>query len=123
MVFKVGNIDFSDKVVMDTYNVNRIDVFTEWEDANGKKHRDIYRQRIQGEFDMQISKISEYNEFITTLRSKKSNGGYIPCKVSVNNYNQENITANMFIDYTPIRTMNNNYTKGYLKFTVTVEER
>ena len=55
MVFKIGENDYSSKVVMDTYNVNRIDVYTEWEDANGTKHRDVYRQKIQGDFEMLIS--------------------------------------------------------------------
>ena len=123
MVFKIGNNDYSDKVLMDTYNVNRIDIFTEWEDGNGTKHRDIYRQRIQGEFDMLISNMSDYTAFLTDVRTNTANGGYVPCKVAVNNYNQEDISADLFIDYTPIRTRMNNYTKGYLSFTVTVEER
>ena len=123
MVFKIQSTDYSDKVLMDTYNVNRIDVYTEWEDANGTTHRDIYRTKIQGEFDMMISKMSEYTDFINSVRNNKANGGYVPCYVCVNNDNQENVSANMFIDYTPIKTMNNNYTKGYLSFTVRVEDR
>ena len=123
MVFKIADKDFSDKVLVDTYNVNRIDIYTEWEDANGTMHRDIYRHRVQGEFDMLISNISEYSEFIATLYSNKQNGGYVPCYVCVNNENMENVLANLYIDYTPIKTMNNNYTKGYLSFTVRVEER
>lgn len=123
MVFKIGLNDYSSKVLMDTYNVNRIDIYTEWEDANGTMHRDIYRKKIQGEFDMFISDMTEYAAFIADVQSNTTNGGFVPCKVCVNNYNQENVQADMFIDYTPIKTMNNNYTKGYLSFTVRVEER
>ena len=123
MVFKIGDNDYSAKVLMDTYNVNRIDIYTEWEDANGTNHRDVYRKRIQGEFDMLISSVSEYSAFIADVQNNTTNGGYVTCKVCVNNYNQENVQADMFIDYTPIKTMNNNYTKGYLSFTVRVEER
>lgn len=123
MVFKIQSTDYSDKVLMDTYNVNRIDVYTEWEDANGTIHRDIYRHKIQGEFDMQISKMSDYQAFIADIARNKRNGGYVPCYVCVNNENMENVFAQLFIDYTPIKTMNNNYTKGYLSFTVRVEER
>ena len=123
MVFKIGDNDYSAKVLMDTYNVNRIDIYTEWEDANGTTHRDVYRKKIQGEFDMLISNVAEYSAFIADVQNNTTNGGYVTCKVCVNNYNQENVQADMFIDYTPIKTMNNNYTKGYLSFTVRVEER
>lgn len=123
MVFAIGNNDYSGKVIVDTYSVNRIDIYTEWEDANGTIHRDVYRQKIQGQFDMQIAKMSEYQAFIDDVRNHKTNGGYVSCKVCVNNYNLENVNADLFIDYTPIKTMNNDYTKGYLSFTVTIEER
>ena len=123
MVFKIGDNDYSAKVLMDTYNVNRIDIYTEWEDANGTTHRDVYRKKIQGEFDMLISNVAEYSAFIADVQNNTTNGGYVTCKVCVNNYNQENVQADMFIDYTPIKTLNNNYTKGYLSFTVRVEER
>lgn len=123
MVFKVNNTDYSDKVLMDTYNVNRIDVYTEWEDANGTTHRDIYRKKIQGEFDMQIAKMSDYTAFVSDIQNNTTNGGFVPCRVCVNNYDEENVLANLFIDYTPIKTMNNNFTKGYMSFTVRIEER
>lgn len=123
MVFKILDTDYSDKVLMDTYNVNRIDIYSEWEDANGTTHRNIYRRKIQGEFEMLISKISEYSAFISDVQNNTTNGGYVPCKVCVNNYNEENIAANLFIDYTPIKTRNNNFTKGYMSFTVRIEER
>lgn len=123
MVFKIGNNDYSSKVLMDTYNVNQIDVYTEWEDANGTTHRDIYRTRIEGSFDMQISKISEYQAFIQDIDNMRNTGGYIPCYVCVNNRNEESVYAQMFIDYAPIKTRNNDYTKGYMSFTVNVRER
>ena len=123
MVFKIGDNDYSDKVVVDTYNVNKVDIYTQWEDANGRTHRDVYRKKIQGDFDMYISKISEYQAFIMDVQNNTANGGYVPCKVCVNNQNEENVQADLFIDYSPIKTMQNNYTKGYLTFNVTVEER
>lgn len=122
MVFKIGDNDYSGKVIVDTYNVNRIDVYTEWEDANGTTHRDVYRKRIEGEFDMQIANVNEYQAFISDVQAHTVSG-YVPCLVCVNNYNEENVQASLFIDYAPIKTMNSNYTKGYLTFTVRVKER
>lgn len=122
MVFKIGDNDYSDKVLMDTYNINQIDIYTEWDDANGRTHRDVYRKRIQGDFEMLISKMSEYNAFIQDVRSHMTNGGFVPVKLAVNNIDVENVNVDAFIDYTPIRTMQNNYTKGYLSFTVRIDE-
>ena len=123
MVFAIGANDYSAKVLMDTYSVNKIDVYTTWEDANGTTHRDVYRQKIQGQFDMMISRLQEYQAFINDIHNQITNGGFVPCKVAVNNYDMENVDADLFIDYTPVRSMNNNYTKGYMSFTVTIEER
>jgi len=123
MVFKIGDNDYSGRVVVDTFNVNRIDIYTEWDDANGTTHRDVYRQRVEGEFDMLIANLAEYEAFVQDVRQHTANGGYVTCKVSVNNYNQENYQANLFVEYTPVRTMMNNYTKGYQSFTVRVRER
>ena len=123
MVFAIGTNDYSAKVLMDTYSVNQIDIYTSWEDANGRTHRDVYRKKLSGEFEMMISNASEYQAFVQDVQSHMQNGGYVTCKVAVNNLNTENVQADLFIDYTPIRTMNNNYTKGYLSFTVTIEER
>ena len=123
MVFAIGENDYSSKVMMDTFNVNQIDIYTQWEDANGRTHRDVYRKKIQGEFDMMISNLTEYQAFISDCQHHTTNGGFIPCKVAVNNLNEENVLADLFASYTPIRTRNSNYTKGYMSFTVTIEER
>lgn len=123
MVFKVGNNDYSSKVLMDTYQINRIDIYTEWEDANGTKHRSIYRQKVQGEFEMQISNLSEYNAFISDIQANKYPDGYVDVRLAINNENTEDCNVLAFIDYTPVRSMRSDYTKSYLSFTVTVEER
>lgn len=124
MVFKLGNYDYSDKVVMDTYDVNQIDIFTSWEDANGTVHRSSYRKKIEGQFDMLFSSLAEYRTFATRVQEARNPifGSAAHCTMAVNNI--DDLKASFFyIDFTTIRTMNNNYTKGYLTFTVTIEER
>lgn len=123
MVFKIGDKNYSDKVLMDTYDMNQIDIFTSWEDANGITHRDVYRKKIKGQFDMKISKLSEYQEFLNDVQNYRNVDNFVSCVLAVNNLDAENIQAECFIEYTPIRTRNNNYTKGYLSFTVKLEER
>lgn len=124
MVFKLGDVDYSDKVVMDSYDVNQIDVYTSWEDANGTVHRSSYRKKIEGQFDMKFSNVEDYQQFIINLRLFKvpNMNDSVRCRVAVNNLDEVQ-QSYFYIDYATIRTMNNNYTKGYLSFTVTIEER
>lgn len=122
MIFKIGNNDYSAKILMDTFEVNRIAVFTSWEDANGTTHRDTYRTRIQGQFDMEIMNMVEYQAFVSDVMSNITRDNYLPVTIAVNNTN-ETVNADVFIEYTPVRTINNNFTKSYQAFTVTIEER
>lgn len=122
MVFKIGDNDYSAKVLMDTYEVNKIPIYTSWEDANGTTHRDVYRQKIQGQFDMEIAKLTEYQAFISDVAANMTRDNYLPVTLAVNNTN-EVVAANIFLEYSPVQTRLNNYTKSYLSFTVTVEER
>lgn len=123
MVFAIGQNDYSAKVVLDTYSVNQKDIFTSWEDANGLTHRDVYRRKVSGSFDMMISSLAEYQEFISDVEEHTQNGGFVSCRIAVNNLNTEDVQKDLFISYAPIRTRNSNYTKGYMTFTVSVEER
>ena len=122
-MFKIANAtEYGDKILMDTYNVNRIDVYTQWDDANGDHHRSIYKRRISGTFTMKFASTVEYNAFLLDLEGHKSNGGFVPVRLFVNNLDEEQ-TGNFYIDFKPILSRNNNYTKGFLEFAVTIEER
>jgi len=123
MVFAIGNNDYSGKVLMDTYNVNQMDVYSQWEDANGRTHRDVYRKKVVGSFDMLISDLVEYQDFISDVQTHTVNGGYVRCKIAINNTNAENVQKDLFIDYSSIVTRSALNRKGYLSFTVNIEER
>lgn len=113
--------EYGDKILMDTYNVNQNDVYTQWEDANGDHHRSIYKKRISGNFTMKFSNLQEYKTFLADVERFKTNGGYVRVNLAVNNLDEER-NAKMYINYQSIRTRNSNYTKGYLEFSVNVEE-
>ena len=121
-MFKINGTEYGDKIIMDTYNVNLMDVYTQWEDANGKYHRSIYKKRISGSFNMKFASLGEYQAFLTNVQNNTQNGGYVPVVLAVNNTNSES-SAEMFISFQPVQTRNNNYTKGYMEFGVNVEER
>ena len=113
--------EYGDKIIMDTYNVNQNDVYTQWDDANGDHHRSIYKKRISGGFTMKFSNLAEYRAFIADIERFKTIGGFVRVNLAVNNIDEER-NAKLYIAYQSIRTRNSNYTKGYLEFSVNVEE-
>lgn len=122
-MFKIANnTEYGDKILMDTYNVNQIEVYTQWDDANGDHHRSIYKQRISGTFTMKFASSAEYKAFLLDKDLYTYTGGYVPVRLFVNNLDAEK-TGNFFIDFQPVLTRNNNYTKGFLEFAVNIEER
>ena len=66
-VFKVNNIDFSDHVLAGTYEISEVPVYTEWTDANGRDHHEVYRKRLQGSFDMYFKTVSDFESFRQAL--------------------------------------------------------
>lgn len=84
MIFKIGTHDFSKCVVMGSYNMTKQDVFHEYTDANGVKHRNIYRTRCSGSLQLYFRTNELLNEFIDALKEKAS-GGYNVVTATINN--------------------------------------
>ena len=122
-MFKIANItEYGDKILLDSYSVNQIEVYTQWDDANGDHHRSIYKRRISGTFTMKVASATEYNAFLLDVKNNTRTGGSVPIRLFVNNLDEER-TGYFFIDFQPILSRNNNYTKGFLEFAVNIEER
>lgn len=121
-MFKIANItEYGDKILLDTYNVNQIEVYTQWDDANGDHHRSIYKRRISGTFTMKFASATEYKAFLLDVKNNTRNGGSVPVRLFVNDLDEER-TGYFFIDFQPVLSRNNNYTKGFLEFAVNIEE-
>lgn len=83
--FKIGTTDVTAYIDIQAYRMNRADVFSEWTDGNGVEHRQIYRTRIEGEFQVGFAKSTDFSAFMTLLSNQKTAGGYFPVSAYVGN--------------------------------------
>ena len=104
MYFEINGISFDKNVQRSTYQVNEADEYTEWTDANGKKHRSIYRTRVSGTFSMAFLTAAEHQSFLNNLKIATSESG-TKMKVHAQNTNKDKeiigfytILANEYID-------------------------
>lgn len=122
VLFKIGSTDITDFMDTQNYSVNQCDVYTEWEDGNGTRHRDVYRTRISGTFSLGFKTAAQYQAFQTLLSTNRQTGGYYPVTAYVNN-------TGVTDDYSVYLTMENITKRDELngrvwyQTTVTVEER
>lgn len=123
IMFKVGDVDYSNHVIDNNngYKVQTDPVYTEWEDANGRIHRSIYRMRTSGQFTLYFETIEEYEEFCRDLASHRQNDFSYPCVVYDNNNNVE-ITGDFFVTYTPVRHRAEDWSDYVAAISVTVKE-
>ena len=121
MQFKIGNTDYSNRIVAGTYEMNRADVFTSWNDANGVEHRQKTRDQITGSFDMWFREISEYNAFLANIASNKATNLTIPITLTVNQPNSD-VTGNFYLEFKAIRDRKGDWSDYMHRFSVSVKE-
>ena len=121
-LFVLGGVNYSAFIVRDSYEVNAIEDFEEWVDADYKVHRYAMRTKIRGEFEIQFMKQSDYSAFVTALSSnRQTDGTYLPT-VFVNNKNAaESITC--YMSFEAGLTQDTNLQLRTPKFKVTIEQQ
>ena len=120
-LFTVGAVNYTTKIVMDSYAVQKTKEFQTWTDANLVSHKYGGRTRIKGSFTMKFQNKAEYDAFVSTLASAEQAGGYYIATVYCVNTNTTEI-ANLTIDYSPTLTQHDNLQLDVLEFNVDVEE-
>lgn len=121
-VFIIGEVDYSAHVVAESYSVQTYDIYNTWTDGNGTEHREKYRARLQGEFDMYFKDIDTFDAFNTIVRQNKS----LDLSVAVtlrDNLTNELVSTNVFLDYEPERYRKPNWNDAVEQFKVKVSER
>lgn len=116
----INSHDYTKYILAGSWEVNRQDVYTDWEDANRIKRRSIYRTRVSGQFTIQFIDRSKYADFLSDLEAVKSNG-YYPMTVYQNNVGST-VSINAFISMDPVMAANYATTPEFEKFTVKIEE-
>ena len=95
--FKIDTTDITAYIDVQSYAVNREDVFEEWEDGNWITHRVIARTRYTGSFQAGFASAADFTAFMTLLNTKKNADGYYPVTAYINNTGTTE-TFNAFLD-------------------------
>ena len=123
IMFKVGNTDYSSHVIDNSngYKVQSDPIYTEWEDANGRTHRSVYRMKTSGSFTLFFKTIEEYELFCIDLKNHRKNDFSYPCVVYDNNENVE-VQGDFFVSYTPVRHRADDWSDYVAAISVTIKE-
>ena len=98
MLLKVGDTDYTRKIIQGTYTVNAYDVYKEWQDANVNIHRAVLKRRISGVFTMYFGNQTDYHTFLNALETVRKNDGSYTVSIMVNNENSFKTNIDMFIE-------------------------
>lgn len=120
----IGIHDYTKSIKVPSYNVNKIDVYNEWTDANGKVHRDNYRTSVEGNFTIWFDDIDRYERFITDLsiNVSKTVDGLNLLTVYINN-TMELYTGYFYVDFKPVNNLPYYGSKQHDGYDVTIKER
>lgn len=120
-VFTVNDVDFSDHVLAGTFEISDVPIYTEWTDANGRDHREVYRKRLQGSFDMYFRTVTEFEEFNQAYKTARRDSGLTTITIMNNSTNQVE-QKDVYLDFSPIRNRRDDWEDYYEQFTVNVKE-
>ena len=122
IMFKVGDTDFSDKVIGKDYQVQNEPQYKAWTDANGREHRSVYRNQMSGTFTMLFETIELYQDFCQTMAANMQNDTSYHCSIFDNKSNTS-IVSDYFITYTPSRRINDMWQDAIGQIKITIKER
>ena len=122
MVFKINNTSYSGNCVVGGYDVSLEDVYFEWKDGFGRKHRNVTGRKAVGSVSMYFNNENDYIGFINALSNCRTAGGAYPLTVSVNNDINE-VTDEFYISFAPIRTRNAASHDVFEEFDLNIEQR
>ena len=124
MIFKVGTTDFTNNVVIGSYEVNKTPVYDEWVDIGGKIHRIKIRDKIQGSFEVFFKTMTAYSTFKTAIDNNTSSTNLATTvSVKVNNTNTDATGISAYLDFLPVRDVNGTRNDFLKVIQINLEER
>ena len=110
-------------MVQNTWKVNNLPVYKEYEDANGVTHKRFIRNRFKGTFQMVFKDLTDYATFKSLLETNRSASNFSVPVTVYDNISGTTSSINAFLDYEPT-VMQTDGLKEYMKvFDVSLEER
>lgn len=71
----INNVDYTDYIVSDSYNINASDIYESWQDGNMVEHRIIVTTKVKGSFKLACSEEGlTVSDFLTALNGVTVNG-------------------------------------------------
>ena len=119
------NVDFTSNITVPSYKVNNFDEGDEWVDGNKKKHKNVIRTRVKGNFTLKFLDPQSFNNFFAILNENKVPSGDNAGAVLVSAYVQNENTVKSFyafISADPADTLPLMADQNYEGFTVQIEE-
>lgn len=98
-IFKINNVDYTQYLRTEEYNVMRADVIDTWTDGNRITRGFVTRTRVSGSLRL-VFRASEYDTFLANMQTaKNADGTYnIECHVNNDNTGTETVQAKAFIE-------------------------
>lgn len=118
MLLTINGTDYSKKIVPD-YDINEHIDYNEWNDGNGRKHKDEVRRYVSGSLNLQLSE-EEYSKFREDLEKVKKDKVY---SISIYATNLDEIKEiDAYINFYP--SVKKDLTKGkkFNTINVSIEE-
>lgn len=120
MLVKINDYDITPHI-LSGYNVNETPYYKQKRDGFGKKHRELIRSEVAGNFEMKLATEEEYQDFVDLLNESKDEEGRIPMEVYINNANRTKHGL-FFLGYSARLDKDLDTGKRFRKFTVSIEE-
>lgn len=123
-LFKINNTDVTGHVVQNTWKVNKLPVYKNYEDANGETHRRFIRTKFKGSCQLVFRNIDDYATFKSLIDSNISATNYSVPVTLYDNLSGTHSTVNAFLDYEPTVMQTDGAFKEYMKvIDLNIEER
>lgn len=123
MLFTLNNIDYTANIIADSYKINSQPVYESYEDAKGRTHNVLIRNKVSGSFDMFFRTMTEYNEFLSDWNAGKSQLlNTHTVYLNPNNINEDGVYQ-CFLKHEATRRLDGRYREYVGQITVSVEER
>lgn len=121
MVFKINGIDFSNNILIGSYEVNKQASYVSWQNANYRTIRIKTAEKVTGSFDIFFKSAGEYQVFKNAVDESEKDDTTHLITLSVNNTNK-NETIEGYIDFSLTRDIDGSMNDFYLTFKVEIEE-
>ena len=122
-LLKINTTDVTGNIVQNTYTVNKLPVYKEYEDANGVTHRRYIRDKIRGKFKMVFSDVDDYEAFKALVDTNTSATNFSIPVTAYDNMTGNQYTVNAFLDYEPTIKQSVSLKEYYEVIDVKIEER